>query len=73
MTPAEIREIRDRLDLTQVEMAALLDVSRDTILRAERDGRMIPGLRATYILIDHLGAEAVEVLRAASHTAPSST
>lgn len=64
MTPAEIRATRKALGLTQAEFAALIAVSRDTIIRAERDGRMIPGLAAVYRLIAHVGPAAVEVLRA---------
>jgi transcriptional regulator with XRE-family HTH domain len=63
MTPDEIRAVRKQLGLTQVELAALLGVSRDTISRAERDGRMIPGQPAIYRLLDRFGADAVEALR----------
>lgn len=64
MTPADIRSTRKALGLTQAEFAALIGVSRDTIIRAERDGRMIPGLEATYRLIAHVGPAAIDVLRA---------
>lgn len=64
MTPTEIRTTRKALGLTQAEFAALIGVSRDTIIRAERDGRMIPGLAAVYRLIAHIGPAAVDVLRA---------
>lgn len=63
MTPLEIRTTRKELGLTQAEFAALIGVSRFTIIRAERDGRMIPGLVAVYRLISHVGPDAVAVLR----------
>lgn len=63
MTPLEIRTTRKAFGLTQAEFAALIGVSRDTIIRAERDGRMIPSLAAVYRLIAHVGTDAVDVLR----------
>lgn len=70
MTPTEIRSTRKALGLTQAELAALFGVSRDTILRAERGDRPIPGLAALYLLIDRFGPAAIEALRTAAE--PSS-
>jgi DNA-binding XRE family transcriptional regulator len=69
MTPDHIYATRKRLGLTQAELATLIGVSRDTVLRAERDGRMIPGMEATYRLIDRFGADAIEALRSPNLTA----
>ena len=35
MTPAEARALRDAMDLTQAELASLLDLSKRTVERAE--------------------------------------
>ena len=42
MTPADIRDLRQSLSLTQRELASLVSVSRETIARWERDGGSRP-------------------------------
>lgn len=42
MTPAELRDFRDRHRLTQAQLAALLATTANTIARWERAERAIP-------------------------------
>jgi DNA-binding XRE family transcriptional regulator len=56
MTSSEIRDIRERLGLTQHEFAQLLDVGRTTVVNWERGRTNPPELKKD--MIRRLGAEA---------------
>jgi len=51
-----VRAERERLKLTQAELAALVQVSRQTIIAIER-GRFDPSLRLAFSLSNTLGVE----------------
>jgi DNA-binding transcriptional regulator YiaG len=56
LTGAELRRTRLRLDLTQVELANVLEVTSDTVSRWERGAHRVPG--AVALAMEALAARA---------------
>ena len=44
MTPTELKTVRERLDLTQQQLAAVLGVHRIAVVRWESGARKVPSL-----------------------------
>lgn len=55
-----LRERRDERDLSQADLAAAVDVSRQTINAIER-GRYDPSLELAFALADHFGCRIEDV------------
>ena len=54
MSPEDIREYRDRLGMTQAELAAALDVDPVSVSRWERGTRVPPMPTVLRLALDHL-------------------
>lgn len=60
-----IRDLREAKGMTQADLAALVDVARQTILAIEK-GRYDPSLSLAFRIADVFGKPVDEVFRAAS-------